>query len=249
MQFISLSSLAFLALVGVSTAQKSSEVGMVCPNLYGTSNPSKTDPNGWWITETSMCEAIGGTLYANDIILYRDTRSLLEEILTKCKANDWESFDGMLNMTLPDANAIEALRIYGDATVGIGTMPKLIDGLIKETKLGWIFVDANDQTIPWFWRSWYRHAHKAATTNDRRGDVPLCVIPSCVAVLRVGRLGRGGLAPLETRSARRMRLRPDGFPWRTCSTWWCCLRLGSWQGSGPTVLLITERMRPKQASR
>ncbi|KAK8003112.1 hypothetical protein PG989_002831 [Apiospora arundinis] len=68
MQFLSLASLAALTLAGFSAAQSDTEVGMVCPNLYGTSNPSKTDPNGWWITEHSMCDSIGGTLHANDII-------------------------------------------------------------------------------------------------------------------------------------------------------------------------------------
>ncbi|KAK8034731.1 hypothetical protein PG993_009726 [Apiospora rasikravindrae] len=51
-----------------STAQKLAEVGLVCPDLWGPQNPSKKDPNGRWIIETSMCEAIGGTLYADDII-------------------------------------------------------------------------------------------------------------------------------------------------------------------------------------
>lgn len=56
-------------LYSFATAQSDSEVGMVCPDLYGPQNPSKKDPNGWWITEPSMCESIGGKLYADDVIV------------------------------------------------------------------------------------------------------------------------------------------------------------------------------------
>ncbi|KAK8100629.1 uncharacterized protein PG998_007973 [Apiospora kogelbergensis] len=88
MQFLSLASLAALALAGFATAQSDSEVGMVCPDLYGPQNPSKKDPNGWWITEPSMCESIGGKLYADDVICCpkSDAEADIVPYLNKCNS-------------------------------------------------------------------------------------------------------------------------------------------------------------------
>lgn len=52
-------------------------------------------------------------------------------------------------LSLPDPEALEAIRILGDARLGFGTMPAPLEKLLVYCKLEWLLEDKREGNSPW----------------------------------------------------------------------------------------------------
>lgn len=103
--------------------------------------------------------------------LYIDVKNSLKTINGHLVENEG-SLHEKTSFNLPTAEQLEALRIYGNAKDGFGTMPAGIAKMLEKAKLVWIVVPTEHRKVPKMWQDYMNRQQRPDLPADLANLVP-----------------------------------------------------------------------------